>query len=101
MTDEEIARVKSEKLNTASESLSQSADRLLEAPRDDLTSPKTPSHSIPLSKDAKAYARRSGMNALKKQPSQFQKVNAQITNPGKKDEFKNTDVGEYTDGTKA
>ena len=57
--------------------------------------------SLPLSREAKAYARRSGMKALKRQPREFQKVNHQIMNPTRKSrKFKNRDEGNgsKTDG---
>jgi hypothetical protein len=57
-------------------------------------------NKLPLSKDAKAYARRSGLKSMMNQPKAFTKVNAQITNPGKPNKVKNYDVGEQTNGTK-
>lgn len=53
---------------------------------------------LPLSKGAKAYARRSGLAAIKRQPKEFQKVNATITNPGRRDHFQNYTVGQQTGG---
>jgi hypothetical protein len=47
---------------------------------------------IPIPPAAKRYARRSGMAAIKRQPFEFQKVNAQLTNPGKRDHFQNYDA---------
>jgi len=49
---------------------------------------------LPLSRKAKAYARRKGMKALKNQPKQYQAVNAELTNPGKADKFQNYTVGQ-------
>ena len=57
-------------------------------------------NKLPLSKDAKAYARRTGLKSMMNQPKQFMKVNAQITNPGKPNKVKNYEVGEQTDGKK-
>jgi hypothetical protein len=55
---------------------------------------------LPLSKEAKAYARRTGLKSMMRQPKDFAVVNAQITNPGKPNVVKNYDVGEQTDGKK-
>jgi hypothetical protein len=57
-------------------------------------------NELPLSKEAKAYARRSGLRSIMGQPKQFMRVNAQITNPGKPNKVKNYEVGEQTDGRK-
>jgi hypothetical protein len=57
-------------------------------------------NKLPLSKDAKAYARRTGLKSMMDQPKQFMKVNAQILNPGKPNVMKNYEVGEQTDGKK-
>jgi hypothetical protein len=70
------------------------AEPRMEAMRDDI-------NTLPLSKDAKAYARRTGLKSMMDQPKAFMKVNAQILNPGKPNKLKNYDVGEQTDGKKA
>jgi hypothetical protein len=57
-------------------------------------------NKLPLSKEAKAYARRTGLKSMMDQPKQFMRVNAQITNPGKPNKVKNYEVGEQTDGKK-
>jgi hypothetical protein len=69
------------------------ANQQTEAMRDDI-------NKLPLSKDAKAYARRTGLKSMMDQPKQFMKVNAQILNAGKPNKMKNYDVGEQTDGKK-
>lgn len=43
---------------------------------------------LPLPAAAKRYARRRGLKAMMRQPRQFQRVNALLTNPGKPDKFK-------------
>lgn len=53
---------------------------------------------LPLPKAAKAYARRSGLKSMMRQPKDFQKVNAMLLNPGKPDKFKEYEVGRSTDG---
>jgi len=53
---------------------------------------------LPLPKAAKAYARRSGLKSMMRQPKEFQKVNAMLMNPGKPDKFKNYEIGRTTDG---
>ena len=48
--------------------------------------------NLPLPKEARAYARRSGMSALKRQPQQFINMVAAVTDQkSKKHGFKNTD----------
>jgi len=54
---------------------------------------------LPLPPAAKAYARRKGLAAMKRQPRQFQAVNAMLTNPGKPDKFKEYTAGRTTSGT--
>jgi hypothetical protein len=56
--------------------------------------------SLPIPKEAKAYARRTGLKSMMQQPKQFQRVNAMIMNPGKPDKFKNYEVGVDTTGKK-
>lgn len=60
-------------------------------PRDDIGTLNIPSV-------AKSYARRSGLASMKKQPKEFQAMNAIISNPGKKNKFRNYAAGETTDG---
>jgi len=71
------------------------ADKILPAPpvleRDDIG-------KLPLSAGAKAYARRSGLKAMMRQPRDFARVNAEITNPGKPNKVKNYTAGQSTDG---
>lgn len=55
---------------------------------------------LPLPAEAKAYARRTGLKSMQRQPKDFQRVNAMLTNPGLPDQFANRDVGETTDGKK-
>lgn len=57
-------------------------------------------HTLPISREAKAYARRKGLKAMMRQPKDFLKVNAQLTNPGKPDRFQNYDDGENAQGGK-
>lgn len=45
-----------------------------------------------MSPRAKAYARRGGLASMMRQPKDFQKVNAEISNPGKPDKFVNRDA---------
>lgn len=47
---------------------------------------------LPLPAKAKAYARRKGLASMMRQPDDFVAVNAEITNPGKPNKFKNNDV---------
>ena len=54
--------------------------------------------TLPIPASAKAYARRTGLAAMKRQPKEFQKVNAELLNPGKPDKVKNYEVGRTTDG---
>lgn len=71
------------------------ADKLLPAPhvmeRDDID-------KLPLSPGAKAYARRSGLKSMMRQPGDFARVNAALTNPGKPNVVKNYTAGQSTDG---
>jgi hypothetical protein len=53
---------------------------------------------LPLPKAAKAYARRSGLKSMMRQPKDFQKVNAMLLNPGKPDKFKEYECGRTTTG---
>jgi hypothetical protein len=55
---------------------------------------------LPLPKEAKAYARRTGLKSMMRQPKDFAKVNAMLLNPGKPNVVKNYDNGESTDGKK-
>ena len=55
---------------------------------------------LPIPAKSKAYNRRTGLKAMKRQPKQFQAANAEITNPGKKDHFQNYTTGEMTGGKK-
>jgi hypothetical protein len=48
--------------------------------------------TLPLSAKAKAYARRKGLKSMMRQPDDFVAVNAEITNPGKPNVFKNYDA---------
>lgn len=45
---------------------------------------------------AKAYARRKGLNAMKRQPGQWARVNAMIMNPGIANRWRNRQVGQNT-----
>jgi hypothetical protein len=54
--------------------------------------------SLPLPPEAKAYARRGGLKSMMNQPTAFARVNAMLTNPGKKNKVKNYTVGQQTDG---
>lgn len=60
--------------------------------RDDLT-------SLPLSRAAKAYARRRGLASMRRQPRDWLKVVGELTNPPESGRstagFKNTDAGGY------
>lgn len=64
-----------------------------EAMRDDIG-------KLPIPAEAKAYARRTGLKSMMNQPKQFQRVNAMLMNPGKKDHFQNYEVGATTSGKK-
>lgn len=55
---------------------------------------------LPLPKEAKAYARRTGLKSMMDQPKQFQRVNAMLLNPGKPNKMRNYDVGATTSGKK-
>ena len=57
-------------------------------------------NKLPIPKEAKAYARRTGLKSMMDQPKQFQRVNAKLLNPGKPDKMKNYEVGCTTDGKK-
>lgn len=57
-------------------------------------------NKLPLPKEAKAYARRTGLKSMMDQPKQFQRVNAKLLNPGKPNKMKNYDVGATTSGKK-
>lgn len=57
-------------------------------------------NKLPLPKEAKAYARRTGLKSMMDQPKQFQRVNAMLLNPGKPNVVKNYDDGTTTDGKK-
>lgn len=50
--------------------------------------------SLPLPPEAKAYARRKGLASMMRQPADFCRVNAMLSNPGRPDLFKNYDEGE-------
>lgn len=56
---------------------------------------------LPIPAAAKKYARRTFANSWKRQPEQFQKVNAEILNPGKKNHFQNYDAADTTAGKRA
>jgi hypothetical protein len=47
---------------------------------------------LPLSGKAKRYARRRGLRSMMRQPDDFVAVNAELTNPGKPNVFKNRDA---------
>src|SRR4051812_41993420 len=53
---------------------------------------------LPLPPAAKAYARRSGLASMMRQPRDFTRVNAMLTNPGKPNVVKNYTAGSSTDG---
>jgi hypothetical protein len=55
-------------------------------------------NKLPIPKAAKAYARRSGLKSMMRQPKDFTKVNAMLTNPGKPNKVKNYEIGQTTDG---
>lgn len=57
-------------------------------------------NKLPIPKEAKAYARRTGLKSMMDQPKQFMKVNAMLLNPGKPNKIKNYDVGKSTAGGK-
>lgn len=53
---------------------------------------------LPLPAAAKAYARRSGLKSMMRQPKDFAAVNAALTNPGKVNKVKNYTAGQSTAG---
>lgn len=48
--------------------------------------------SLPLPTIAKQYARRKGLRSMMRQPKDFERVNAVLSNPGKVDKFKSYDA---------
>lgn len=51
-------------------------------------------NQVPIPAAARAYARRGGLRSMERQPKDFARVNAMLTNPGKPNKFKNNDASE-------
>lgn len=54
--------------------------------------------ALPLQQAAKLYARRRELRSMERQPKDFVKVNAMLTNPGKPNKFRNYATGDDTAG---
>ncbi len=77
--------------NFQSRSLAKEIVERLLAERDDIS-------KVPIPLAAKAYARRHGLRSMERQPKDFRRVNAMLTNPGKPDKFVNSDASEKSMG---